>query len=231
MSHKNHAVVADDGARKSSAMISDTQQKLPSSSAPDTGGESIYGGRLPEMEAALEDVLGCIADVRKSLEQETGHDPVDHCLSRIKTEKSMREKCRRRHLPETTEAALYGIRDAIGVRLVCGFRSDIYKIRDRIAAYPGMEIEEEKDYIRRAKPNGYRSYHMILLVRGFYVEIQLRTFSMDTWAALEHQLRYKKNKTELDTLIADELKRCADELASTEISMQTIRDMILGSVE
>ena len=103
--------------------------------------------------------------------------------------------------------------------------------RAAVAAPNGNEVLAVKDYIRCPKDNGYRSYHMILLVRGFYVEIQLRTFSMDTWAALEHQLRYKKNKTELDTLIADELKRCADELASTEISMQTIRDMILGSVE
>ena len=91
---------------------------------------------------------------------------------------------------------------------------------------PGIEVIEEKDYIRHAKPNGYRSYHMILRVRDIYVEVQLRTISMDTWAALEHQLRYKKVHCSEDSLIFSELKRCADELASTDISMQTIRDMI-----
>ncbi len=87
---------------------------------------------------------------------------------------------------------------------------------------------KEKDYIRRAKPNGYRSYHMILRTQsGYYAEIQLRTISMDTWAALEHHLKYKKNLGGHVDLIVSELKRCADELASTDLSMQTIRDMIL----
>ena len=197
----------------------------------DTIQNSIYGDKLPAMEAAMQDVLRCIEAIREDLKRETGKDPVDHCLSRIKSDRSIREKCRRRNLPETQEAALFEIRDAIGVRIVCGFLSDLYTIRNRIAAFPGLRIEEEKDYIRRAKSNGYRSYHIILFVRGFFVEIQLRTFSMDTWAALEHQLRYKKNKSSMDSLIADELKRCADELASTDVSMQTIRDMLNGSME
>jgi ppGpp synthetase/RelA/SpoT-type nucleotidyltranferase len=85
---------------------------------------------------------------------------------------------------------------------------------------------KEKDYIRQAKPNGYRSYHIILRVSGkYYVELQLRTISMDTWAALEHQLQYKKGHED-NSLIIRELKRCADELASTDVSMQILRDMI-----
>ena len=89
-------------------------------------------------------------------------------------------------------------------------------------------IIKEKDYIRRAKPNGYRSYHMILRTKaGYFAEIQLRTISMDTWAALEHHLKYKKSVGSRAALIEEELKRCADELASTDLSMQTIRDMIL----
>ena len=93
---------------------------------------------------------------------------------------------------------------------------------------PDAEIVEVKDYIRHAKENGYRSLHLILKVRGrFYAEIQLRTISMDTWAALEHHLKYKKTVSGNSGLIVSELKRCADELASTDLSMQTIRDMIL----
>ena len=64
---------------------------------------------------------------------------------------------------------------------------------------------------------------------GYFVEIQLRTISMDTWAALEHHLKYKKNVETNAELIKAELKRCADELASTDVSMQAIRDMILES--
>ena len=98
-------------------------------------------------------------------------------------------------------------------------------MRDRLAqAYP---VIEEKDYIRHAKPNGYRSLHLILRCGAYPVEIQLRTISMDTWAALEHHLKYKKTLHGNTALLAEELKRCADELASTDISMQTLRDMIL----
>ena len=141
----------------------------------------------------------------------------------------MREKCRRKGLPETPESALVQIHDAIGLRVVCAFLDDVYAIRDFLAGLPHCEIVEEKDYIRHAKPNGYRSYHMILRVDGsYYAEIQLRTISMDTWAALEHHLKYKKQVPKHVDLIVKELKRCADELASTDVSMQTIRDMISG---
>ena len=117
----------------------------------------------------------------------------------------------------------------MGGRIVCGFLSDVYETRDRIATLPGYEVVEERDYIRHAKPNGYRSYHMILrTAEGYLIEVQLRTISMDTWAALEHHLQYKKQHVGNQRLIVQELKRCADELASTDVSMQTIRDMILN---
>ena len=68
------------------------------------------------------------------------------------------------------------------------------------------------------------------MMRGYYVEFQIRTISMDTWAALEHQMKYKKQVHGNQELIVSELKRCADEMASTDISMQTIRDMIYGEL-
>ena len=101
--------------------------------------------------------------------------------------------------------------------------------------------QEEIDYIKHAKPNGYRSYHLILAVKTdfpdvngntpgtYYVEIQLRTIAMDTWASLEHKIRYKKDIPSQE-LISSELKRCADELASCDLSMQTIRSLINKAV-
>ncbi len=132
-----------------------------------------------------------IQKIRGRMAEETGgEDPVEHCLARIKSEESMREKCRRKGLPETEKSALEDIHDAIGIRIVCSFLSDVYTIRDGLAGLPGCEVTQEKDYIRHAKPNGYRSYHMILMVtrngKHCYAEIQLRTISQDTWAALEH---------------------------------------------
>ncbi len=191
--------------------------------------ESIYGSRRPEMEDVLNNMLARIESLRKEITAQSGLDPVEHSLGRIKDEESMREKCRRQGIPETTESALEVIHDAIGLRIVCAFLSDVYLIRDYLAGSPDLEIIKEKDYIRNAKPNGYRSYHMIVRTdSGYFIEFQLRTISMDTWAALEHHLKYKKSLDGNQDLIVGELKRCAEELASTDVSMQTLRDMIVG---
>lgn len=188
---------------------------------------SIYGEHYEELEAVRNCLVKSINEIREKLHKENGIDPIEHCLSRIKSDSSMREKCHRKGLPETTESALEKIFDAIGIRIVCAFVSDVYAIRNSLADLPDCEIIEEKDYIRHAKPNGYRSYHMIVRYKKkTYAEIQLRTISMDTWAALEHHLKYKQNIGGNVKLIEEELKRCADELASTDISMQTIRNMI-----
>jgi ppGpp synthetase/RelA/SpoT-type nucleotidyltranferase len=188
---------------------------------------SIYGTSGPLLEEAMQMVLEEITKIRNEMAGELGMDPVEHLLGRIKSEESMREKCRRKGLPETPESALEKIHDAIGLRVVCAFLDDIYTIRDRLLALPRIRLVEEKDYIRHVKPNGYRSFHMIIIVdEKIYAEIQLRTISMDTWAALEHHLKYKKEIGGNTALISAELKRCADELASTDSSMQTLRDMI-----
>ncbi|MBQ7743942.1 MAG: GTP pyrophosphokinase family protein [Ruminococcus sp.] len=189
---------------------------------------SIYGEHRPELEKLLNSILLQVSEIREEMKSQLGIDPVEHCLGRIKSEDSMREKCVRKNLPVTTESALEKIYDAVGVRIVCAFVDDVFTIRDYIVNSGRYEIIEEKDYINTAKPNGYRSYHMILRVGGkYHAEIQLRTISMDTWAALEHHLKYKKKIGARQKLIEEELKRCADELASTDLSMQTIRDMIL----
>ena len=211
-----------------------------------TDGTSIYGENLQEMEALRSEVEESLSQLRARIAESTGLDPVEHCLSRIKTEESMREKCRRRDLPETAHSALVMIQDSIGFRVVCAFLSDVKLVRDYLAGMEGFEVIEEKDYIHKAKENGYRSYHMILRTtdgripkgcepatpdgqpaRGYFVEVQLRTISMDTWAALEHHLKYKKEAPANERLIVAELKRCADELASTDLSMQALRDLIL----
>ena len=194
--------------------------------------ESIYGEYLPKLEAARDYLVKEIEVVREEMKKKYDLDPVEHLISRIKSEESMREKCRRKGFEETTESALTKIFDAVGIRVVCAFISDVYVIRDHLVQLTNCELVKEEDYIKRAKDNGYRSYHMILKVWGeVYVEIQLRTISQDTWAALEHHLYYKKEKMVDDVLIEAELKRCADELASTDLSMQTIRDMIQAGKE
>ena len=186
---------------------------------------SIYGTRSAEMENVVLALVDCIRSAAAEMKEKTGMNPVEHLKYRIKAEDSMREKCRRQGLPETTESALQSIQDAIGLRVVCTFLDDVYAIRDYLRARTDLDIVNEKDYIRNVKPNGYRSLHLIVKKDGYYAEIQIRTISMDTWAALEHQIRYKKNVGN-SALIFEELKRCADELASTDVSMQIIRAAI-----
>ena len=162
-------------------------------------------------------------------------DPVSSWQARIKRASSMREKLRRRSLPETAETALSEIRDAAGVRLVCPFVEDIYRTADLIRAIPGIRIHREKDYIRSPKPNGYRSFHMVVTLplrflpeapaEPVWLEVQLRTIAMDCWASIEHRVKYKREVPE-QKLIVQELKRCADEIASTDLSLQTIRELI-----
>lgn len=194
--------------------------------------DSIYGSRRGEMEQVMQDMMERVQRLRDAIREKNDMDPVEHCLCRIKSEQSMREKCRRNGLPETEHSALEVLHDAIGLRIVCAFLNDVYTIRDSLAAFDDLQIVREKDYIRSAKPNGYRSYHMIVRTRsGYFVEIQLRTISMDTWAALEHHMKYKRTLTSGSELISGELKRCADELASTDVTMQEIRNLIFDLTE
>lgn len=189
---------------------------------------SIYGDERGKLEEILCRILDRVEKLREEFRAQD-NDPVEHCLGRIKSEESMREKCRRKGLPEEPSSALEAIHDAIGIRIVCAFLQDVYMVRDYILDFEDVELVQEKDYIRHAKPNGYRSLHVIVRVDGkYYTEIQLRTISMDTWAALEHHMKYKKAVSGNTELLVSELKRCADELASTDLSMQTLRDMIRG---
>ncbi|MEE3358181.1 MAG: GTP pyrophosphokinase family protein, partial [Lachnospiraceae bacterium] len=117
-------------------------------------GVSIYGQNQPAMNYVMQSLMDNINKLRTGMKEETGSDPVEHCLARIKSEDSMREKCERRNLPVTTQFALEVLTDAIGLRVVCAFIKDVYLVRDYLDQLPGCDIVEEKDYIKHAKPNG-----------------------------------------------------------------------------
>lgn len=204
--------------------------------------DSIYGAWANRLPIVMEDVAARIEGYDERDRAQGGDGLYEHLNKRVKSEASMRDKCRRKGLPETPEAALGQVRDAVGLRVVCRFLDDVFAIVERLRADPGITIVAEKDFIRHAKPNGYRSYHLILDVEEpfcdvfgqtpghFFVEVQLRTIAQDMWAALEHQLKYKQSVSD-EHLIVAELKRCADELASCDVSMQTIRSLIRSSDE
>ena len=200
--------------------------------------ESIYGKYRDGLARTLDDLTARIKEYNKA-HVEAGNEPLyEHLITRIKSEESMASKLDARGLPHTPQEALAGgIYDACGIRIVCCFINDITENIRRIKELPGVKVVREKDYLTKAKPNGYRSYHLIVSVEEpyedalgndpgiWYVEVQLRTIAMDSWAALEHKLKYKKTIYD-NNLIVSELRRCADELAACDVSMQTIREMI-----
>ena len=195
-----------------------------------------YGVYYPHLVNAAEILTNYLSAFRRHCLNAQGADPIDHVLTRIKTPGSAMAKLERKHYPTDGTSAVFNIHDAIGVRIVCPMLSDIDIVKRALECIPTLEVVTEKDYIRFPKPNGYRSYHMIVRIRtecedrtrSTFVEIQLRTIAMDCWAALEHQLKYKR-AYEGDALIAGELRRCADELAATDHSLLAIRENIEAS--
>ena len=194
-----------------------------------------YGEYFILLEGVIAEFLSCLDMIRRYQVSQGHRDPIASFQTRIKSAASMKKKLERQNLPVTADSAVRDVWDAAGVRLVCPFVQNIDQAVKLIRAIPGIHILTEKDYIRNPKPNGYRSYHMILSLpmrflgaaprQSVWLEVQLRTIAMDCWASIEHQLKYKRDIPN-QALIVQELKRCADEIASTDLSLQTIRELI-----
>ena len=194
-----------------------------------------YGEYFILLEGVIAEFLSCLDMIRRYQVSQGHRDPIASFQTRIKSAASMKKKLERQNLPVTADSAVRDVWDAAGVRLVCPLVQNIDRTVELIRAIPGVQILTEKDYIRNPKPNGYRSYHMILSLpmrflgaaprQSVWLEVQLRTIAMDCWASIEHQLKYKRDIPN-QALIVQELKRCADEIASTDLSLQTIRELI-----
>lgn len=187
---------------------------------------NFYGEFYDSMLEAEKIALNIIKEVSYSKNDESG--VVEYCISRIKSPKSMIAKLEKGNYPVNAKSSIENITDSVGLRIICKFLNDVYYVVD--ALKNRFDILKEKDYIKMPKQNGYRSYHIIFNVntssgKKIPVEIQIRTISQDSWASLEHKMKYKKN-IKNQKLIQNELKRCADEMASTDISMQTIYELI-----
>lgn len=155
---------------------------------------------------------------------------VENYFFRFKSIESLCKKLEKKNLSNNYESAVKNIKDLIGVRIICRFLNDVYTIIDKINEFENITIIKKKDYIKKPKENGYRSYHIIVEIvnenkKSIFAEIQIRTISQNAWASLEHEMKYKRN-IKHEKLLVDELKRCADEMASADISMQTIYELI-----
>ena len=192
---------------------------------------NIYYDKIKNTERCL---LGRIENKLKQINEQSESKMVEHVRSRIKTMESASEKLSLAGYDPTGENAVNVLSDVVGIRLVTHFIGDIYMIRNILVNSGEFDIVKEKDYVRNAKPSGYRGYHIIINtnIDGFKIkaEIQLRTIAMDCWASLEHQIRYKKGIKNTD-LIDFELKKCSDDLMSADIAMEQIWTMVRDSTE
>ncbi len=172
----------------------------------------------------------------EELSLEYDRNPIETIKTRLKSLESITDKLISRNLKLTVENIENHIFDVAGVRVICGFPSDIYTLADAFLNQDDITLLERKDYIKNPKPNGYRSLHLIIEIpiflhdqkRYMKVEVQFRTISMDWWASLEHKIRYKKDVS-VPQEIAEELFQCAEYAAKLDCRMEQIQKAISDS--
>lgn len=183
----------------------------------------MYSCAIREVKTKLE-VLNDELSIRNK------RNPIEMIKSRVKKPESIIEKLTRRNLSLDISSMVENLNDIAGIRVICSFVDDIYDLATMLVSQDDVKVIEIKDYIKNPKPNGYRSYHMIIEIPVFFsekkqyirVEVQIRTIAMDFWASVEHKIKYKREIDGAEEIIK-ELKECADIISYTDDRMQNIR--------
>ncbi len=155
-------------------------------------------------------------------------NPIHHIEGRVKSVESLATKLLNKGLPLTIETARESINDIAGVRVVCSYIDDVYRVAEMLELQKDVKIIKRQDYIRTPNYNGYRSLHLDIRVPVYLsdrteqvtAEIQIRTIAMDFWASLEHDIRYKVDKTKLPEGINEEMLECAGKIVEIDRQMQ-----------
>ena len=185
-------------------------------------------------DSALKEINTKIEILNNEFVQINNYNPIEHVKSRLKTPESIVKKLKRSGCDVTIENMVEKLSDIAGIRIICSFRTDIYLLADMIARQRDVTVLYVKDYIKSPKPNGYRSYHMVVTVPIYLngemvytkVEIQIRTVAMDFWASLEHKIYYKFEGDGPENL-QQELKACADMVDMLDAKMYSLNERIL----
>lgn len=186
-------------------------------------------------ECAVMEIETKLKVLNKEFSLEYDKNPIESIQSRVKSNSGIMRKLKRKGLPMTLESIEKNIWDVAGLRVICAFPEDVYLVKRCILAQDDIRLIQEKDYIKKPKPSGYRSLHLIVEVPIFLqnekkwvrAEIQIRTLAMDFWANLEHKLRYKKElEDEMMEEIAGSLYSAADTCYELDRDMELIRNKI-----
>lgn len=175
---------------------------------------------------ALEEVNTKISILSEEYRVVHEYNPIEHVSTRIKSPKSIMKKIEHKKLAWALHEIEDNIRDIAGVRIICSFEEDIYRVAEMLSNQNDITVVEVKDYIKKPKENGYRSLHLIIKipifltdsVRNVFVEIQIRTIAMDFWASLEHKIFYKYNK-DVPAHVQKGLKEAADQVTALDYKM------------
>ncbi|SKC45869.1 putative GTP pyrophosphokinase [[Eubacterium] yurii] len=192
-------------------------------------------GMFADYECAAMEIETKFKVLNLQFSSDSNRNPIETIKTRIKTMPSILRKLQRRNLPITIEAIEENLHDIAGVRVICSFIDDIYKLADYISEQDDVEVIERKDYISKPKEGGYRSLHLIVRTPIFTqkgkklvdVEVQIRTIAMDFWASLEHKLRYKKQiDPDLLSQLSEELRICSKISDELDRTMQSVRERL-----
>lgn len=184
-------------------------------------------------DAALKEINTKLEILNNEFKLAHQYNPIEYITSRIKSPQSIAKKLRHNEKELKIENIVKYVNDVAGIRIICSFTSDIYRIADLIAKQNDIKILKIKDYIMCPKENGYTSYHMIVTIPVFLsnqtvetkVEIQIRTIAMDFWASLEHKIYYKFEGNAPEH-IQKELKECSDIVAYLDQKMLSLNEEI-----
>lgn len=191
----------------------------------------LYNSALKEVGTKLEILNDEFLHVHK-------YNPIEYIKSRIKTPESIVKKLKRYGYESTIDNMVNHVNDIAGIRIVCSFTSDIYRLAEMIGKQNDLTVVSVKDYIKNPKESGYKSYHMLISVPIFLtdrvvdtkVEIQIRTIAMDFWASLEHKIYYKFEGNAPDYISRD-LRECAGIVSMLDAKMLSLNEAILQAKE
>lgn len=162
-----------------------------------------YNDLIRIYEIAMNQVASEINLVKEKLNKLYGYSIIDKITARVKSKKSIINKMKKKNIKYTYTSLIDNISDIAGVRITCPVQDDIFFVKQIIEMIPNLKIIKEKDYINNPKKSGYSAYHIIVetpvTINGetvvMKVEIQIRTIAMDFWAEMEHDIRYKPQKS------------------------------------
>ena len=191
----------------------------------------IYNSALKEMGTKVE----ILNDEFQHVHQ---YNPIEYVKTRLKTPESIVKKLKRYGHEDSIQNMIEYCNDIAGIRIVCSFTSDIYRLADMIGKQNDITVISIKDYIKNPKPSGYKSYHMIVTIPIFLsdrmvdtkVEIQIRTIAMDFWASLEHKIYYKF-EGHAPSYISHDLQECSKIVSELDEKMLMLNEAILKAKE